>query len=95
MDVLVTKKRNGTKGHTMYTKPTLTDLYLHAESHRHPSQKHVVFTTLMNRAKTVCDTESLNSEIRHLKEVFRNNSYNRADLNRATHHDEKATVGKE
>jgi hypothetical protein len=63
LDVLVTKKPDGSLGHTVYRKPAHTDLYLHAKSHHHPSQKHAVLTTLINRAKTTCDTKSLNAEI--------------------------------
>jgi hypothetical protein len=42
LDVLVTKKPNGSLGHSVYRKPTHIDLCLHAKSHHHPSQKHAV-----------------------------------------------------
>jgi hypothetical protein len=94
LDVLVTKEQNGTLGRTVYRKPIHMDLYLHAESHHHPSQKHAVLASLINWAKTVYDTESLNSEIQHIK-VFRHNGYSRADFNRAVYHENKTTAGKE
>ena len=39
LDVLVSKKADGTLGHQVYKKPTYTDKYLHAESDHHPAQK--------------------------------------------------------
>jgi hypothetical protein len=71
------------------------DLYLHAKSHHHPSQKHAVLTTLVNQAKTICDTKSLNTEIQHLRETFRQNGFSRTDFNRAMHHKNKTTTEKE
>jgi hypothetical protein len=59
LDFEVAKKPHGTLEHTVYRKPTRTDLYLCAKSHRHPSQKHAVLANLINQAKTICDTECL------------------------------------
>jgi hypothetical protein len=67
LDVLVKKKLNGSLGHMVYRKPTHTDLYLHAESEHHPAQKNEVLRTLIHRAKTICDMESLGEELQHLK----------------------------
>jgi hypothetical protein len=52
-----------------------TDLYLHAESAHHPAQKNGVLRTLVQRAKTICDTESIGEELQHLKKTFRKNGY--------------------
>jgi hypothetical protein len=72
LDVLVKKKPDGLLGHSVYRKPTHTDLYLHAESAHHPTQKNGVLRTLVHRAKTICDTESIGEELQHLKKTFRN-----------------------
>jgi hypothetical protein len=60
LDVLVTKKPNGTLGHTVYRKPTHMD-----QSHHHPSQKDADLKIVINWARTIFDTESLNAEIQH------------------------------
>jgi hypothetical protein len=65
LDVLVKKKPDGSLGHTVYRKPTHTDLYLHVNSEHHPAQKQVM-CTLIHRAKMICDTESLEEELQHL-----------------------------
>jgi hypothetical protein len=61
--LLAAKNPDGSLGHTVNRKPTHTDLYLHPKSHHCPSQEHAVLTNLINWAKTICDTKSLNAEI--------------------------------
>lgn len=39
LDVMTTRKPDGTLGHAVYRKPTHTNRYLNAESHHHPAQK--------------------------------------------------------
>ena len=39
LDVLITKRNEGTLGHQVYRKKTHTDRYLHADSHHLPTQK--------------------------------------------------------
>jgi hypothetical protein len=39
MDVLVSRRPNGSLGHSVYWKSTHTELYLHAKSQHHPAQK--------------------------------------------------------
>ena len=50
LNVHITKKDNGTFAHRFYTKPTLTGIYLHANSHHFPSQKLGVIKTLVTQA---------------------------------------------
>jgi hypothetical protein len=50
-------KHYGSLGHTVYRKPTHTDLYLYASSHHHPSQEHTILLTLIQQAKTTCEPE--------------------------------------
>jgi hypothetical protein len=47
-----------------------TNLYLHHNSHHHPSHKQSVLTSLKHRATAVCDQDSINQELE-----FRNNGY--------------------
>jgi hypothetical protein len=67
LDVLVSRRVDGTLGHTVYRKSTHTDLYLHAKSEHHPAQKRAVLTTLIRHAKTLYDPDSLGKEIQHLR----------------------------
>jgi hypothetical protein len=71
LDVLISRRPDGSLGHTVYRKPTHTDLYLHASSAHHPAQKKGVLHTLIHRAQKLCDAKSLDKEIQHLKETFR------------------------
>jgi hypothetical protein len=46
LDVLVSRRLDGTLGHTAYRKLTHMDLYLHAKSELHLAQKRAVLITL-------------------------------------------------
>jgi hypothetical protein len=59
LDVLLSRRLDGTLGHMVYRKLTHTDLYLHIKSEHHPAQKQAVLTTLIQHAKTICDLDSL------------------------------------
>jgi hypothetical protein len=85
LDVLVSRRLDRTLGHTKYRKTTHTDLYLHAKSEHHPAQKRAVLTTLIRRAKTLCDPDSLGKEIRHLSDTFQRNGYSKSEIRRALH----------
>jgi hypothetical protein len=47
LDVLVKRRPDGSLGHSVYRKPTHTDLYLHAKSEHRPAQKRAVLSTLV------------------------------------------------
>ena len=75
LDILITRRKNGILGHSVYRKPTNTNLYLNGSSHHHPSQRSAVLTTLFHRARSISDKSSLPSEIRFLKRTFVQNGY--------------------
>jgi hypothetical protein len=50
----VHKRSDGSSGHTVYRKPTQTDLHLNAKSHHHPENKMAVHSNLADRAKAIC-----------------------------------------
>jgi hypothetical protein len=85
LDVLVSRRLDGTLGHTVYRNTTHTDLYLHAKSEHHPAQKRAVLTTLIRRAKTLCDPDNLEKEIQHLRDTFQRNGYSKSEIRRALH----------
>jgi hypothetical protein len=92
LDVLVTKKPDSSVGHSVYRKPTHTGLYLLAKSHHHPSQKHAVLTTLINRAKTMCDTER-NPTSRKTFSWYNAAAFNRAMNKKQKNYRKKRPVG--
>jgi hypothetical protein len=59
----------------VYRKPTHTNLHLNHKSHHHPSYKQAVLSTLIHRARVLCDEDSLQAELLFLKDVFRENGY--------------------
>jgi hypothetical protein len=43
LDVLVRRRMDGKLSHTVFRKPTHTDLYLHVDSEHHPAQKKQIY----------------------------------------------------
>jgi hypothetical protein len=66
-----------------------TDLYLHAKSAHHPAQKKGVLTSLIQCAWKLCDTDSLDEEIEHLKKMFQKNYYSNHSIRQALHKKDK------
>jgi hypothetical protein len=62
--------------HKVYRKLTHTNLYLSAKSHHHPSNKQAVLSTLVHRARALCDEDSLQAELVFLRGIFKQNGYN-------------------
>jgi hypothetical protein len=60
-------------GHSVYRKPTHTNLHPNTKSHQHPSYKQAVLSTLVHRA--LCNEDSLRAELVFLRGVFRQNGY--------------------
>jgi hypothetical protein len=48
--------------------------------HLHPTQKCAVLFTLVQQAKTICDSESLDREIEHVKKTFRQSGNSADDI---------------
>jgi hypothetical protein len=83
LDIDIYRKMNGSLRHKFYRKPTHTNLYLHQSSHHHPANKHSVFSSLIHRAKALCDQESLTQELTFLSNVFKQNVYSHQQIQRA------------
>ena len=60
LDVLLTRKTDGTIAWQVYWKKTHIDKYLQADSHHHPSQKLGILNTLAIRAVRIADKEHIN-----------------------------------
>jgi hypothetical protein len=83
LDIDIYRKLNGSLGHRVYRKPTHTNLYLHHNSHHHPSHKHSVLTSLIHRATAICDQDSLNQGLVFCTTVFKHNGYSTHQIRRA------------
>ena len=83
LDVLMSRKEDGTLGHQVYRKKTHTDSYLHADSYHHPSQKSNVLNTLAVRAFRISDPDHIKDEIEHLTSVFKNIGYKEWSIKKA------------
>jgi len=76
LDVLVSKKADGTLNHQVYRKSTQTR-HLHAESHHYP-QKQFAINSFIHRAFTISDKEHLQTQFNHLK------PYRKTDMKQKT-----------
>ena len=74
LDVQIERKE-GKFSTGVYRKITHTNRYINYASHHHPKTKTGVIACLRNRAEKVCDQQSLESELSHLKKTFRANGY--------------------
>jgi hypothetical protein len=77
------RRPDGSLGHKVYREPTHTNLYLNSKSHHQPSTKQDVLSTLLHRARALCDEDSLEAELVFLKNVFRENGYSDRRIHRA------------
>jgi hypothetical protein len=75
LDINIYRKPDGSLGRKDCRKPTHANLYLISNSHHHPSNKQAVVSTLMHRARSLSDQESLHSELQFLRTTFRQNGY--------------------
>ncbi|XP_068918321.1 uncharacterized protein [Tenebrio molitor] len=79
LDVLVTRDKNQLR-HTVYRKKTHSDRYLNAQSHHHPQQKRALMKTLFHRAETICDEDSKERELKHIKWALKCNGFSDRDI---------------
>ncbi|XP_076659914.1 uncharacterized protein LOC143363201 [Halictus rubicundus] len=82
LDVLITRKPDGSLGHQVYRKPTHTNRYLHASSHHHPAQKNSVISSLINRAISISEKQHLPQELEHLRTTLGQNGFSKHKINR-------------
>lgn len=85
LDVLVTRKVDGSLGHSVYRIPTHTDRYLNKNSNHHPGQKRAMMKTLINRATRICEPHLLQAELRHLDRALQANGFTSQEVKRALH----------
>jgi hypothetical protein len=83
LDIELYRRPDGSLGHKVYSKHTHSSLYLNSSSHHHPSNKPGIISTLVHRARALCDQDSLHVESVFLGNVFRQNSYTDRHIRRA------------
>jgi hypothetical protein len=83
LDLDIYRRPDGSLGHKVYHKPIHTNLYLNAKSHHHPSNKQAMLSTVIHRARSLFDEDSLQAELVFLKDVFRENGYSDRQIHRA------------
>ena len=89
LDVLVSRKDDGSFTHQVFKKKTHTEQYLHVSSHHFPAQNSGVLSTLATRAFRIVDEHHLEDDKSHLLRVFLNNGYNKVQCLRAFQKAEK------
>jgi hypothetical protein len=91
LDILMTRKQDGTLGHKVFREKTHTDNYLHAESHHNPSQKMEFFNTMAIRVAIISDKKNIKEEVDHLTKVFKNIGYKYRDIKRVINKNDRRT----
>ncbi|XP_032678536.1 uncharacterized protein LOC116847549 [Odontomachus brunneus] len=84
LDVLVTRRTDGSLGHQVYRKPTHINRYLHAKSHQRPAQKQSVLDSLIYRALAICDKNRIQRNLKDLRNTLQNNGYTTKERNSIT-----------
>jgi hypothetical protein len=82
---IYTKDQTDLWGHTVYRKPTHTNLCLNAKLHHNPANKPSVLANLSHRARATCDQDSLPGELEFLCSVFNLNSYSGSSTRLSIH----------
>jgi hypothetical protein len=75
LDVATYRKPDGSPCHKVYRKTTQTNLYIISYTRHHPSNKQAVLSTLVHTARSLCDQNSLHSELDYLRTTFRESGY--------------------
>jgi hypothetical protein len=83
LDIDIYTKTDGSLGHKVCRKPTHTNLYLHQNSHHHPANKQSIPASLIQRAKALCDEDSLTKELEFITTFFKDNGYGPQQTRRA------------
>jgi hypothetical protein len=83
LDVLITKKEDGSLSHQVYRKRLIQIVTYTQTTHHHPTQKCGVINTLVTRAFRISDKEHIEQELKHLENVFKTNGYNKKKFDRA------------
>jgi hypothetical protein len=70
----------GQRPASSHRKKTHSDRYLNAQSQHHPQQKRALMKTLFHRAETICDEDSKERELKHIKWALKCNGFSDRDI---------------
>jgi len=82
LDVTITKNGDGSLSRKVFRKETHSNRYLDWNSHHHRSQKISVIDSLVMRAIRICDSNSIDAELKFIERVLIGNGYPAHVLNR-------------
>jgi hypothetical protein len=71
LNIGIHRRPDGSLSLRMYRKLTDTNLYLNAGPRHHPTNKQAMLSTLVHRARALCDEGSVHAELVFLRNVFR------------------------
>ena len=75
LDLLVHRKEAGSLKFSIFRKPTFTGSYLKFDSYHSMSQKRAVVKSLIDRARNLCDEDTLDNELNKITNLLKNNGY--------------------
>ena len=75
LDVLLSTRPDGSLRRSVFRKPTWTGQYTHFQSFVPLRQKRNLVRTLTHRAKRICSTDTLESELAYIADVLKENGY--------------------
>lgn len=81
LDVITKGRIDGFIGHPVYKRPTNTNRYNNASSHRHPLHTSSSLNTSINRAIRISDEDSWNEEKLNLKSTANSNGFEMVEIN--------------
>jgi hypothetical protein len=83
LNIDIDRRPDGSLDREAYQKLTHRNLYLNARSHHHPSSKQAILVTLVHRARSLCNRESLHDKLEGLVTTFRLNGYSQTQIQHA------------
>lgn len=81
LDLIIKRKEDGNFIFSIYRKPTHTGSYLKYNSYHPWAHKKAVAKSLIDRAKTLCDEDNYNIELKYIKKTLAKNGYPRSVIN--------------
>ena len=75
LDILITRRDNGSFSRAVYRKPTWTGQYLHFSSFTPVKHKRSLVRTLFTRARRICSLDMFESEFQKITQTLIDNGY--------------------
>ena len=82
LDVLISRRDDGSVKRSVYRKSTWTGQYLHFTSFTPLKEKRALVKTLFSRARKICSDDSLGNELQLIKDTLLTNGYPERFINK-------------